>query len=355
MILLKTCTPQIFPQIYQTHRIHHKKHAKTEREPIDPLKEFLLEKLGLKRVVRYAEKPTLQPDLIVPKKVFCQTTSTIDLTIMLGNAFNARYMSISRPSMYSQIQLNPSTRSIIPEFKGFINDEEYTLSDEILPFAVGPHYTKELVHVANKKEIKREIPRTFSKTTHRKTRINSTIISYSKLAQSLSLTIYNNKSTSHINQRNKRSYYQPAHKTQRKNSKHSPIFSSPKSENFKPWKCESKEIWKDLGPDHFPRYLRTIECITKKCFYSFYNCVPRAFTVKILKRRRKEKAGYSCIDSTSDEIQYENQYKLAIENKGVMQNFYNSFLGDGKLQKEFMEEWLFEERSVVFCCDCGHS
>ncbi|CAK9293828.1 unnamed protein product [Gordionus sp. m RMFG-2023] len=325
MILLKASSPQIFPSIDQTHRIRHKSHARLQPEL--PLEQF------------------------VPKKVYCKTSSLKDLTIMLGSAFNPRYMSINKPSMYMKAKSNP----IVPSkssIKDFVNDGEFRLTDEdqddFLPFVVSSHYTKDLARVSNKKEIKRDTSSAFSLSTHKKAQTNSTIISLSKLAQSLS---YNNESTRRP-KRNKRSHYQTANKTRGRRYKHSPIFSLPKSASFKPWECKSKVIWKDLGPDYFPRYLRTIECTSKKCFYSFYNCVPKAFTVKILKRDRKELAGFSCIDLTQDESHYEVQYKLTIEDEVVD---YNTFLGDDKLQNEFEEKWIFEERAVVFCCDCGYS
>lgn len=52
------------------------------------------------------------------------------------------------------------------------------------------------------------------------------------------------------------------------------------------WQCDSAIKWIDLGPDYFPRYLRTVECITKYCWYGHYKCKPKSFAVKILKRRR---------------------------------------------------------------------
>lgn len=63
------------------------------------------------------------------------------------------------------------------------------------------------------------------------------------------------------------------------------------------WECESKIKWMDLGPDYFPRYLRTVECTSKYCWYGHYKCKPRSFTVKILKRRRDK-----CINVDSGSI-----------------------------------------------------
>lgn len=65
----------------------------------------------------------------------------------------------------------------------------------------------------------------------------------------------------------------------------------------KQWECESRIKWIDLGPDYFPRYLRSVECTSKYCWYGHYKCKPRSFTVKILKRRRDK-----CIDVRNGSI-----------------------------------------------------
>lgn len=91
------------------------------------------------------------------------------------------------------------------------------------------------------------------------------------------------------------------------------------------WECISKVIWKDLGPDYFPRYLRTVECITKVCWYGHYRCRPRSFTVKLLKRRRNR-----CITAEP-----------------------NTKIGTNGLHKDLKQLWVWEERAVNFCCDCA--
>lgn len=91
------------------------------------------------------------------------------------------------------------------------------------------------------------------------------------------------------------------------------------------WECESKVVWTDLGVDYFPRYLRNIECTSKRCWYGLYKCIPRSFTVKVLKRRRGK-----CIES-----------------------FPGTKVGNFGLHTDLRELWVWEERAVNFCCVCA--
>lgn len=91
----------------------------------------------------------------------------------------------------------------------------------------------------------------------------------------------------------------------------------------RPWECEAKIKWIDLGPDYFPRFLRSVECTKKKCWYNYYMCKPRSFTVKLLRRRNGECVQAKLHRTSNDE-----------------------------LPGEFKELWVWEERAVNFCCDC---
>lgn len=91
------------------------------------------------------------------------------------------------------------------------------------------------------------------------------------------------------------------------------------------WDCEAKIAWSDLGLDYYPRYLRSVECLSKSCWYGHYACKPRSFTVKVLKRRRGQ-----CVFS-------DGKSKVGI---------------DG-LPRDLKELWVWEERAVNFCCDCS--
>ncbi|CAH1155123.1 unnamed protein product [Phaedon cochleariae] len=91
------------------------------------------------------------------------------------------------------------------------------------------------------------------------------------------------------------------------------------------WNCRSRIKWTDLGPDYFPRYLRTVECLADRCWFDMYRCRPRSFAVKILKRRRDR-----CV--------------AAAPGAGKV--------GVAGLPRDLRELWVWEERAVSFCCDC---
>lgn len=91
----------------------------------------------------------------------------------------------------------------------------------------------------------------------------------------------------------------------------------------RPWECEAKIKWIDLGYDYYPRYLRTVECTRHACFYGHFTCKPRSFTVKLLRRRRGE-----CVPT---------RHNIGVEN----------------LHDDLRELWVWEERAVNFCCDCA--
>lgn len=89
------------------------------------------------------------------------------------------------------------------------------------------------------------------------------------------------------------------------------------------WECEAKIRWQDLGPDYFPRYLRSVDCTSKSCWYDMLKCKPRSFTVKLLRRKRDQ-----CVDD------------------GLK-------IGVAGLPQDLRELWVWEERAVNFCCDCA--
>lgn len=91
------------------------------------------------------------------------------------------------------------------------------------------------------------------------------------------------------------------------------------------WHCQSKIEWTDLGPDYFPRYLRSVVCLYGNCWFGLYKCKPRSFSVKLLRRKR----GF-CDDRS------ESDHKVGLTG----------------LPKGLKELWVWEERKVNFCCDC---
>ena len=99
------------------------------------------------------------------------------------------------------------------------------------------------------------------------------------------------------------------------------------------WKCSSELVWRDLGDDHFPRYLRTVVCTQARCYFQAYRCRERSFTVKVLKRVSDE-----CVP-----VYGANATRMV---DGRRQP------GAGVLPLRYEQDWVFEERAVPFCCDC---
>lgn len=90
----------------------------------------------------------------------------------------------------------------------------------------------------------------------------------------------------------------------------------------RPWFCDSKIKWIDLGDDYYPRWIRTVECVKQSCWYGKYTCAPRSFTIKLL-RRQSNKCTHS-----------------------------KKLLQMGLSSNKSQEIWIWEERAISFCCDC---
>lgn len=88
-----------------------------------------------------------------------------------------------------------------------------------------------------------------------------------------------------------------------------------------PWRCEQRVKWMNLGTDYYPSHLKTVECTKPKCYYGNFDCKPKSFAVRLLKRRRGV-----CEDASIFE-----QY---------------GFTG------AYVEVWEWIDYPVNFCCDC---
>lgn len=166
----------------------------------------------------------------------CRDFSQNLLTEILGPAFNSRYMSIRKPLQRDDYL------SEIAQQNGGNSDMKRRVTSSIPSFYVDEEYAQELS----------DEPAWIARHSN----------------------INDNDYSNNTRERTKRN---DKHKMQ--------------------WECESKIKWIDLGPDYFPRYLRTVECTSKYCWYGHYKCKPRSFTVKILKRRRDK-----CINVGSGSI-----------------------------------------------------
>nr|CAI5838384.1 unnamed protein product [Callosobruchus analis] len=86
------------------------------------------------------------------------------------------------------------------------------------------------------------------------------------------------------------------------------------------WHCKQRIKWLDLGPDYFPRYLKSVECLSETCWFNIYKCRPRSFAVKLLKRRRDR-----CSAAPVDDRR-----------------------GTSGLPRELRELWVWEERAKIY-------
>lgn len=107
----------------------------------------------------------------------------------------------------------------------------------------------------------------------------------------------------------------------------------------RPWKCDMKIKWTDLGEDYFPRFLRTAECAMTRCFYGQYTCKPRSFTVLLLRRRR----GRCARMGGGVRSQAKNSTTTSTTTRTTTEY----------LPEDLRELWVWEERALNFCCECA--
>ncbi|XP_044739222.1 protein trunk [Chrysoperla carnea] len=214
----------------------------------------------------------------------------MELREILGPAYNPRYMSIQEPQKVTSIDEKTGLKRTIGDFApNFYVDGDFgTNLDEndddiaLLP-AWSTKYSLEDVIDYNRSREKRS-PMSVSKR-------------FKNIMGELDM-ISNGGSKNNNNQR------------------------------ARPWECESRIRWIDLGREYFPRYLRTVECLAHDCWYGHYTCKPRSFTVKMLRKR-----GGLCAPIK------DGQDKRKIGQEG--------------LPMDLRQLWVWEERAVTFCCDCS--
>ncbi|XP_052888935.1 protein trunk [Anopheles moucheti] len=229
----------------------------------------------------------------------CEQLPPPVLTEILGPAFNPRYMSIEEPPVAESggDQSNPAGKRDAEPFPPFYVDDKYSLELSHKP-------AWEVKHVAD------PIPQgelVGGRVRTRRDLFNDILATLEQGATS----------AEHDGAQSARSVRSFGGKGRTR--------SSSTGGTPRPWECEAKIRWIDLGPEYFPRFLRTVECTRQNCWYGHYSCQPRSFTVKILRRRTGE-----CVQSDR------------LRRIGV----------DG-LPGELRELWVWEERAVNFCCDCA--
>ena len=103
-------------------------------------------------------------------------------------------------------------------------------------------------------------------------------------------------------------------------------------------KCETYITWRDLGEDHFPRFIRVASCDESKPHCRRPYCRLRSFTVYLLRR---------LTDSCQPVFSLADLHQQADDRQLVLR--------DGAQPIKLVEKWAFEERAIPFCCDCVYS
>jgi len=84
------------------------------------------------------------------------------------------------------------------------------------------------------------------------------------------LTFYHKLMQTNFNRRNKRSQSAKNKKFRKKNRL--------------PWSCKMNKIWLRMEKGYFPEFIRSGKCKSKKCYYSLKDCIPKKYTIKVLRR-----------------------------------------------------------------------
>ncbi|KAK3090453.1 hypothetical protein FSP39_011973 [Pinctada imbricata] len=88
-----------------------------------------------------------------------------------------------------------------------------------------------------------------------------------------------------------------------------------------PWACKMNHVWLKMEQGYFPPYVRSAECRSKRCFFNLYECIPKKYTIKILKRDPNR---CNPVPTLGANTTYE-------------------------------EMWIFERFHVTVWCECGNS
>lgn len=244
----------------------------------------------------------------------CEEVPEIILAELLGEAYNSRYMSVNRPLTDDEVDLNANDRNAytvhkrkVENLPSFYVEESHSIELSEKPaWDIRGHIENLESQLGVNRRRKRAIS-IINDPTNAKPE-NVTRVDTDTDTDNDSLTT-----------RNKRAYGRHgamSYDGQR---------SKDNNKNLYPWKCDASIKWVDLGPDYFPRFLRSVECEEHFCWYKMFVCKPKSFAVKVLHRRRGV-----CADAA-------NLRKIsAFEFRG-----------------EFGELWKWEEVAVNFCCDCA--
>lgn len=231
----------------------------------------------------------------------CEQLPAEELGQMLGGAYNARYMSIRAP-LQNHLDPNSKKRGAEEEHMQFAVDETFVqeISDQ-------PAWEVNLAMAEGSSSVEREF------VDERRSRRSADDNEEEPLEED-----YEEETAANRDLRSTAGG------------------GGGGGDKKRPWECDMRVKWTDLGKDYFPRFLRTVECAKTRCFYGRFTCQPRSFTVQLL-RRRQGRCVRIGADNNSTRTIKQPQYKTGV---------------DG-LPAGLRELWVWEERAVNFCCDCA--
>lgn len=243
----------------------------------------------------------------------CGELPVIILAELLGEAYNSRYMSVKRPldedegrSDYSNAY--PLSKRKAENLPSFYVEERHSIELSEKPaWDIRAHIEDFEPQLSKKRRRKRAISIMNDQQALQPANASNMQTKQIDEVEDDALTTRNKRATG------RNGAFSSA--GQHKNDNNKKLY---------PWKCEAKIKWVDLGPDYFPRFLRTVECTKHYCWYKAFVCKPKSFAMKVLHRRKG-----ICADAA-------NLRKIS------------SF----EFRNEFGEVWKWEEVAVNFCCDC---
>jgi len=281
----------------------------------------------------------------------CPPNTDEELGAMLGAAYNARYMAIKRPVEFgggaalapTLLDVEPKNRAPFAE-RLSSNDQTVLSSD----FKVEPNFrrideTDPNYSLNPKPFIGREKRSSGAENEHfiqelrnnhdsnRETSSNGFNASGNQISDVTKETLLRRAETMNLTLVEQFPNSQIRSKRQ-SNDMHRN--SGQPSQTVLPWTCKQEVRWIDLGPDYFPRYLRSMKCTSDRCFYGHYFCRPKAFTVKVLRRLADK-----CI-----EIAPKVSHSMTTSRPPILRVSQQAPI--------FREPWVFEEVAVTFCCEC---
>lgn len=250
----------------------------------------------------------------------CDELPETILAELLGEAYNSRYMSVNRPTTEDEVRSDyPNDQNLytlskrkVENLPSFYVEEKHAIELSAKPaWDIRGHIEDFESQLSKKRRRKRAISVV---NDHLKLEPENAPAMETKQSND---TTANDDDSLQI--RSKRAYG-------RSGAMYSGSqYKSDYTKSSNPWKCDASIKWVDLGPDYFPRFLRSVQCTRHKCWYSFFECKPKSFAVKVLHRRKG-----MCADAS-------NLRKIS------------SFEFHG----EFGEVWKWKEVAVNFCCDCA--